>query len=150
MAKWLVKSEPGNYSIDDMKRDRVTYWDGVRNYQARNFLKEMKKGDELLFYHSVVDPIGIHGLCKVKNTAAPDPTQFEKKSQYYDPKATKENPRWFCPDVQFVKKFKNPLTLSELREVKGLEKMELLRKGSRLSVQPVSEKEYKIILKLAE
>ena len=148
--KWLVKSEPGEYSIDSLKKDKSTIWDGVRNYQARNFLKDMKKGDEVIFYHSVTDPVGIAGLAKVNKEAMPDPTQFNKRSKYYDEKATKENPRWFCPEFKFVKKFKEVLPLSDLKEQKALKDMTLLRRGNRLSVMPVTEKEFRAILKLTK
>jgi len=96
MNYWLVKSEPYVFSIQDLKKDKVTYWDGVRNYQARNFLKEMKKGDTVLYYHSNEDPIGVAGVATIHKEAYPDPSQFDKRNKYFDPKATKENPRWFC------------------------------------------------------
>ena len=147
---WLAKSEPSVYSIDDLEADRVTYWDGVRNYQARNNLKEMKVGDFILFYHSNADPIGVAGVAKVSKGAYPDPTQFDKRSKYFDPKASKENPRWFCPDIQFVKKFKEVITLAELKEDKKLKDMLVIRKGQRLSVQAVAKKDYDRVLELAE
>lgn len=150
MNYWLVKSEPDVYSLSDLKRDKTTFWDGVRNYQARNFLKEMKKGDEVLYYHSNAEQIGIVGIATIHKEAYPDPSQFDKKSKYFDEKATKEKPRWFCPDLKFKKAFKNILTLSELKEVKELSEMRLIKKGNRLSVIPVTKKEYNKILKLAE
>ena len=150
MNYWLAKSEPSVYSIDDLKKDKITYWDGVRNYQARNFLKEMEKGDVVLFYHSNADPTGVAGVAKINKTAYPDPTQFNKRSKYFDEKATKEKPRWFCPDLKFVKKFKNVISLQDLKEVKALEKMTLLKRGNRLSVMPVTKKEYEVITKLAD
>jgi predicted RNA-binding protein with PUA-like domain len=146
---WLVKSEPFVFSIQDLKRDKVTLWDGVRNYQARNFLKEMKKGDTVLYYHSREDPIGVAGIATIHKEAYPDPTQFDKRNKYFDPKATKENPRWFCPDLKFKKAFKEVVTLAEMRENKSLEGMVLLKKGSRLSVQPVTKKQYDSVLKMA-
>lgn len=149
MAYWLVKTEPEVYSIDDLKRDKVTYWDGVRNYQARNFLKDMKLGEHVLIYHSNASPPAIVGLAKVSAVATADPSQFDKKSPYYDPKATEEAPRWFCPDLRFVKKFKSALPLPDLREMPALKDMLLLRKGSRLSVMPVSEQEFETIVKAA-
>jgi len=149
MPKWLVKTEPDLYSIADLKRDKATAWTCVRNYQARNYLKEMKVGDEVLFYHSVSEPHGIMGLAKVKAAAYPDPTQFEKDGEYYDPKATQDNPRWFSPELQFVSEFREPISVKELRAQKKLAKMVLLQRGSRLSVQPVSEDEFKLIMKLA-
>ena len=150
MAYWLVKSEINVYSIDDLKRDGHTFWGGVRNYQARNYLRDMRKGELVLYYHSVVDPIGIVGLAKVKKEAFPDPTQFDKNSEYFDEKATKEAPRWFCPELEFVKKYKNLIAPSELRKISGLKGMALLQKRSRLSVQPVTDKEFEIIMGLAE
>ncbi len=150
MNYWLVKSEPYVFSIEDLARDKVTHWDGVRNYQARNFLREMKKGDAVLYYHSNEDPIGVAGVATVYREAYADPSQFDKKNKYYDEKATKEKPRWFCPDLKFKKAFKAVVPLSKLRETKGLEDMLLLRKGSRLSVQPVVKKHFDKILKMAE
>ena len=104
MNYWLLKSEPTAYSIDDLKRDKKTSWGGVRNYQARNFMKEMKVGDMCLFYHSSTEPIGVFGVAKVTKTAYADPSQFNKRDSHYDPKASKEKPIWFCPDISFVKK----------------------------------------------
>lgn len=147
---WLMKSEPITYGIDHLKKDKRTEWDGVRNYQARNFMRDgMKKGDLVLFYHSVTEPVGVAGIAKVVKESHPDETQFDKKSKYYEPRATKEKPVWYLVDVAFVKKFPRIIPLKELRDIKGLEKMELLKKGSRLSVQPVSKKEFEIITKLA-
>lgn len=147
---WLVKSEPYNYSIEDLESDATTQWTGVRNYQARNFLRDMEVGEDVLFYHSVVEPVGIVGVAKVKRKAYPDVTQFDKRSEYFDPKATKESPRWFAPDLGFVRKFKVPLPLKDLRSIKELKKMELLRRGSRLSVQPVSKEEFSVIITKAK
>lgn len=151
MNHWLMKSEPNVYSIDDLKRDKTTYWEGVRNYQARNFLRDsIKKGDKVFFYHSNAEPPGIAGIAEVSKSGYPDPEAFNKKSKYFDAKSKKEKPTWYVVDLKFVKKFKDILPLNELKGVKGLEKMPLLQKGSRLSVQPVSEKEWKIIEKLAK
>lgn len=150
MNYWLVKSEPITYSIDQLKKDKSTGWEGVRNYQARNFMRdEMKKGDLVLFYHSNCELPSIVGLAVVKEESHPDPTQWDKKSQYYDDKATKEKPRWFMVSLEFIVKFEEPLSLQTLKGTKGLEKMQLLQKGSRLSVLPVSEKEFTIIKKLS-
>ena len=149
MSKWLVKSELSVYSIADLRKDNSTAWDGVRNYQARNNLKAMKIGDEVLFYHSVDDPIGIAGLAKVSKTAYPEPLQFNKKSEYFEPAATKDNPRWFCPEIEFVSQFKQVLSLESLKKEKKLAGMVLLQKGSRLSVQPVNDKHFEHILSLA-
>lgn len=143
MKHWLMKSEPEVYSIDHLKKDKTTLWTGVRNYQARNFMwKEMKFGDRVLFYHSNANPSGVAGLAQVSREAVPDPTQFNKKSEYYDPKATVENPIWYCVEVKFLKKFDQVMSLDELRNHKALSTMLVLKKGQRLSVQPVSEREY--------
>ncbi|MBY0316715.1 MAG: EVE domain-containing protein [Bdellovibrionales bacterium] len=149
MRYWLMKSEPDVFSIDDLKEKKTTLWDGVRNYQARNFMmNDMQVGDTVLFYHSNATPPGIAGYAKVSKKAAPDPSQFDKKSEYFDSSATPEKPRWFGVEVAFVKKFKELISLERLRETKGLENMLLLRKGQRLSIQPVTEKEYVIIDRL--
>ena len=146
MAYWLVKTEPEVYSIDDLRQDSSTAWDSVRNYQARNYLTSMVRGDEVLIYHSNSTPPGIVGLAVVSKLAFPDALQFEKKSGYYDPKATIENPRWFSPELKFKKKFSRLISLEELRGEKKLEKMVLLQRGSRLSVHPVTPAEYEHIL----
>jgi len=145
-----MKSEPSSYSIDDLEQDKVTYWDGVRNYQARNFLRdEIKSGDEVFFYHSNADPMGIVGIAKVVKSGYPDPSAFDKKSKYFDPKSKKEKPTWYVVDIKLQKKFKEILPLHDLKNVKGLDKMPLLQRGQRLSVQPVSSSEWKIIEKVA-
>ena len=149
MAYWLVKSEAEVYSIGDLKRDRKTSWDCVRNYQARNYLREFAVGEQVLFYHSNSDSSGIAGLAKVIRTAHPDLTQFDPKSEYFDPKATKSVPRWFSPDLQFERQFKTVIALSELKKITALQKMVLLQRGSRLSVQPVTAVEFSTIIKLA-
>ncbi len=148
MQYWLMKTEPESFSIDDLKRLKKDAWSGVRNYQARNFMKEMKVGDAVLFYHSSTTPPGVAGLAKVVTLAHPDETQFDKKSPYYDPKATKAKPIWYCVDVGYVQKFQKLIPLEKLRAVKALKNMVLLERGSRLSVQPVTEKEYATIIKL--
>ena len=148
---WLLKSEPGVYSIDHLARDKnkTTCWDGVRNYQARNLMRdEMKKGELVLFYHSNAKPTGIAGVARVVRQSYPDHTQFDTKSKYHDPKATEKEPRWFMVDIQLVRKFKTFLALDDLRDVKSLDGMVLLQKGSRLSVQPVSKKQFEVISKL--
>jgi len=152
MKYWLMKSEPGSFSIEDLKKSpkKTTCWDGVRNYQARNFMREMRKGDGILFYHSSTDPAGIVGTAEVVRTAYPDHTGLDPKDEHYDPKSTPENPIWEMVDIRFVRQFVETITLDELRQVPGLESMELLRKGSRLSVQPVSPGEWEIISKLAD
>lgn len=145
---WLVKTEAETYSIDDLAKDKATAWDCVRNYQARNFLREMKLGELVFIYHSNSEPSAIVGLAKVSKQAFADQTQFDSKSDYFDAKATKENPRWFSPELKFMKKFKKAISLSELKKIPGLKNMTLLKLGSRLSVQPVSENEFKTILSL--
>jgi len=146
---WLIKSEPSAYSIDDLKRDKSTLWEGVRNYQARNFMmKEMKVGDEALFYRSSAEPPGAVGIAEVSGAAEPDPTQFDSGDSHYDPKATPAKPIWFCVRVKFKQKFTRQVALSELRERKELKDMVLLQKGSRLSIQPVTEKEFKLVSEL--
>lgn len=148
MRYWLMKSEPGNYSIDDLARDKVTDWTGVRNYQARNFMKDMQPGDLAIFYHSNAEPSGAVGAMRIKKAAHGDRTALDPKSQYFEEKATPENPVWFCVDVEFIGKFKQTVSLADLRENKKLAKMEVLRKGSRLSVQPSNEAEYKEVCKM--
>lgn len=144
---WLMKSEPSDYSIDDLKTDKTTLWDGVRNYQARNQMMEMRKGDEVLFYHSMSDK-AVAGVMRVTSAEAyPDPTQFRKRSKYYDQKATKKAPKWFLVDVRYVKKLKQPVTLAEIRDRATLKDMVLLN-NSRLSVQPVRKKEFDMIVKM--
>lgn len=148
---WLMKSEPNTYSIDNLKKDKKTIWDGVRNYQARNFMMhDMQVGDAVLFYHSSADPSGVSGIAKVSRKALPDPTQFDKKSKYYDPKSTKEKPRWYCVEVSYQEKFKNFVSLQELRKVKDLKDMLVLKKGQRLSIQPLQKKEFETVLKLGK
>lgn len=147
---WLVKSEATCYSIDDLKKDKKTHWDGVRNYQARNFMRAMKKGDLVLYYHSNQEPIGIAGIAKVVKESYPDHTSWNKKDQHYDPKSTKEKPLWDMVDVGFVKKFKEVIPLSDLKKQKGLKDMKILLRGSRLSVTPVTKKEFEIVEKLAK
>jgi len=147
---WLMKSEPDVYSIADLQRDGHTCWDGVRNYQARNFMRdEMRLGDEILFYHSNAQPMGISGVAKVVREAYPDHTAWDKKHHHYDPKASPDNPLWQMVDIRLERIFAQPLALDALRKVPELKGMELLRKGSRLSVQPVRASEFDTVLKLA-
>ncbi|HEY7819426.1 MAG TPA: EVE domain-containing protein [Vicinamibacteria bacterium] len=146
---WLMKSEPDVYSIDDFARDRTTHWDGVRNFKARNYMRSMALGDGVFFYHSNADPKAIVGIARVSKLAYPDGTQFDKKSDYYEPKATSEKPYWYMVEIEFVRKLPEPQTLEKLREVKELSGMALLKKGQRLSVQPVTEGEWKTICSLA-
>lgn len=147
-AYWLMKSEPDVFSIDDLKKKKVGGWDGVRNYQARNFMRSMKAGDEVLFYHSNAKPSGVAGLAKVRRTAYPDPTQFDPKSEYYEPRATPEKPVWDQVDLAFVAKFPRLLSLDELRGVPALADMPLFHR-SRLSVQPVTPAQWKTIVSLS-
>ena len=144
-----MKSEPDVYSIDQLKKEKTSYWDGVRNFKARNNMRDMKIGDGVLFYHSNAEPKGIVGIARVVREAYPDFTQFDKKNKYYDRRATEEKPYWFMVDIEFVEKFDECLELSFLRTVGALEEMPLLRKGQRLSVQEVSPKHWKKVLKLA-
>jgi predicted RNA-binding protein with PUA-like domain len=150
MKYWLMKSEPDVFSIDDLAKKKTALWDGVRNYQARNFMtNDMQVGDEVLFYHSSAEPPGVAGRARVVAQAAPDPTQFDKKSEYYDAKAKPDKPIWFAVTLGFVEKFPRLLPLDELRGEKTLNAMLLLKKGQRLSIQPVTEKEFTHIRKLA-
>jgi predicted RNA-binding protein with PUA-like domain len=146
---WLLKSEPSCYSIDDLAKDKETFWTGIRNYQARNFLREMKAGDLALFYHSSEKPYGVFGVAKIAAEAEPDTTALDKKDDHYDPKATKENPIWYAPKVAFSKKFKNPVTLDAIKFNPKLEGIAVAARGSRLSVQPVSETHFKVIMEMA-
>jgi predicted RNA-binding protein with PUA-like domain len=149
---WLVKSEPSAFSFDDLwdSPDRTTGWDGVRNFQARNFMRdEMKKGDLVLFYHSSTETPAIVGVAEVVREAYPDQSAFDPDDAHYDPKSKRESPTWVAVDVRAVERFPRPLTLAELRAAPGLEGMVLLRKGSRLSVQPVAAGEWTIIRGLA-
>lgn len=148
---WLVKSEPDVFSIRDLARarGRTTPWEGVRNYQARNFLRAMRRGDRCLFYHSNANPPGVAGVVEVVREAYPDPTAQDPRSPYHDPKATADDPIWSMVDVKLVEAFAREISLDELRAVKALAGMELLRRGSRLSVQPVTPAQFATILKLA-
>jgi predicted RNA-binding protein with PUA-like domain len=148
---WLMKSEPDVFSISDLERQKFTLWEGVRNYQARNFMmNDMQIGDAVLFYHSNAEPSGIAGLAEVSAAATADPTQFDKKSEYFDPKASPEKPRWFCVQLKFVRPFSTFLPLAVLRSEPKLTKMPLLMPGTRLSITPVSVQEFKHILKMSE
>ncbi len=147
---WLFKTEPTSYSIADLKRDAQTFWDGVRNYQARNFLRDdIREGDGVLFYHSNAAPPAIVGVARVVRGGYPDHTQFEQGHRKFDPKARADNPRWYMVDIAFEEEFTRPLPLEDLRDVAALAEMELLRTGSRLSVQPVTKKEWDAVLRLA-
>jgi predicted RNA-binding protein with PUA-like domain len=149
MKYWLMKSEPDTFSIDDLKRKGTEAWDGVRNYQARNYMRDgMKVGDTIFFYHSNCKVPGIAGLATVASTAYPDPSQFDAKSHYYDPGATREEPRWMLVDVKFKRKLKRVIALDELKGIDELADMPLVRKGNRLSVMPVTKHDFDFILAL--
>ena len=149
MKHWLMKSEPDTFSIDDLKRKKREAWDGVRNYQARNFMRdEMRVGDQVFFYHSNCAEPGIAGVAEVASDAYPDPSQFDPKSKYFDPGASRDNPRWMLVDVKFVRKLKRVITLDELKNHAAIADMRLLRKGNRLSVMPVEAPEWRYILEL--
>jgi predicted RNA-binding protein with PUA-like domain len=148
---WLMKSEPDVYGIDDLERDGQAEWDGVRNYQARNYMRDaMAVGDLVLFYHSNAKPPGVAGVAEVATEAYPDPTQFDPDSKYFDPKATAENPRWHLVDVAFVEKFSEILPLQTLKDhAEALDGMMVIQRGVRFSVQPVEKDHFKAVLKLA-
>jgi predicted RNA-binding protein with PUA-like domain len=147
---WLMKSEPSVFSLDDLAKSpaQTTCWDGVRNYQARNFMRSMAVGDQVLFYHSTADPPAVVGIAEVVKTAYVDPTQFDKKNKHYDPGSNPSSPRWEMVDIKYVRKFSHPVTLDQLRREIKLKGMVLLQKGSRLSVQPVSPPEWEHVLSL--
>jgi predicted RNA-binding protein with PUA-like domain len=149
MRYWLMKSEPGSYSIDDLARDGKTCWNSVRNYQARNFMRDdMKVGDRVLFYHSNASPPGIAGVAEVSCAGYPDHTALDPDDEYYDPKATRDEPRWYMVDIRFVEKFDELLPLELLRQTRALDGM-LVTGRSRLSVQPVDARHYNAVLALA-
>ena len=145
---WLMKSEPSVYSIDHLERDGQTSWEGVRNFQARNFIRDdMRVCDRVLFYHSNANPAGVAGLARIARAAYPDPAARDPKSDYFDPRASDEDPRWFMVDVAFEERFPAFVSLDTLRETPGLEKMLVINR-SRLSVQPVTEEEFEIVVRL--
>jgi predicted RNA-binding protein with PUA-like domain len=148
---WLMKSEPRVFSIEDLARSpkQTTCWDGVRNYQARNFMREMAVGDHVLFYHSNAEPPAVVGIAEVMRTAYPDQTQFDKTSHHFDAASVPSAPRWDMVDIRYRQTFKTSLSLDRLRQEPKLKRMVLLQKGSRLSVQPVTEAEWAVVLKLA-
>jgi predicted RNA-binding protein with PUA-like domain len=150
MKYWLMKSEPDDFSIDDLARVRTEPWSGVRNYQARNFMRDgMKPGDGVLFYHSSCEVPGVVGIAEVASDAYPDPTQFNPKSDYHDPKSTREEPRWLLVDVAFKRKLKRTITLDEIRaQADRLGEFALTQRGTRLSVLPVTAAQWKLILSL--
>lgn len=144
MNYWLMKSEPDVYSIDDLSRDGSTFWEGVRNYSARNNMRRMQHGDMVLFYHSNANPPGVAGIARVSKEAHPDPHQWDPKSRYYDEKSSRDNPRWWMVDIEFVEKLTTLVPLNALKTRKGLENMVVTKRG-RLSVQPVTEEEFRIV-----
>lgn len=146
---WLMKTEPGDYSIDDLERDGIAIWDGIRNYQARNILRDnIKVGDEVLIYHSSVRPTGVAGSARVIKPAYPDPTAWNPKSDYYDPKSTPEKPTWFAVDIKFIARFRHFVTLDEIKSAPGLDGIMVARRGVRLSVQPLDKEHFDIITQL--
>lgn len=151
MQRWLMKSEPNEFSIDDLKASpkQTDMWDGVRNYQARNMMRdEMKKGDLVFFYHSNCDEPGIVGVAQVVKEGYPDPTAFDSQDPHFDPKSDPEAPRWYLVDIKFKRKFKRTITLAELKECEELADMRLIQRGNRLSVMPVTEDEWEFIVGL--
>ena len=146
---WLVKSEPSTFSFDDLLAapKRTTHWDGVRNFAARNHLRDMKQGDRVLFYHSSADPTAVVGIAEVVRDAYPDASAFDPKDAHYDPKSKRESPSWFMVDLRAVEKLARPVTLVQIKATKALANMQLVKLG-RLSVQAVTEKEYETILKM--
>lgn len=147
---WLMKSEPSVFSLDDLAARRSTSWDGVRNYQARNFLRACREGDGVLFYHSGIDEPAVAGTARVVRTAYPDPSQFDARSPYHDPTSTADTPRWDAVDLAFEARFARPVTLERMRTTPGLENMAVVRRGNRLSVMPVTPAEWKIVLSLGK
>ena len=150
MKYWLMKSEPDVYSIDDLERDREEIWDGVRNYQARNFLRQMKPGDMAFFYHSNTKPPGIAGLMKITDANIDDPTQFDPKNPYYDPKSTPDNPRWQTVKVGYVETFATYISLDTLKQTFEPDQLLVVKRGNRLSVMPVAEVAAEKILAIAQ
>jgi predicted RNA-binding protein with PUA-like domain len=148
MNRWLMKSEPDVFSIDDLRRVRVEPWNGVRNYQARNFIRQMHKGDGVLIYHSSCAVPGVAGLATVANAPYPDPTQFDPRSEYFDPGSDRGNPRWTLVDVRFQSKLKRVITLEEIKALPKLGDFALTRRGNRLSVLPVTAAQWEMILGL--
>jgi predicted RNA-binding protein with PUA-like domain len=147
MQYWLMKSEPDVFGIDDLKRVKVEPWDGVRNYQARNMMRDqMRKGDLVFFYHSNCEIPGIVGIMSIAREGYPDHTAWDPESKYHDPKSSPDNPRWFMVDVRYKRKLKRTIPLTALKEHPGLSDMALVRKGNRLSVMPVGPREWELIL----
>jgi predicted RNA-binding protein with PUA-like domain len=148
MHRWLMKTEPGTFSIDDLHARRTEPWDGVRNYQARNFMRAMQRGDRVLIYHSACPRPGVAGLATIASRPKPDPTQFDPDSDHYDPASKRDDPRWTLVEVGFVRKLKRVITLDEIKTLQGLGDFALTRRGNRLSVMPVSDRQWRAILAL--
>ncbi|MCX7674262.1 MAG: EVE domain-containing protein [Bdellovibrionaceae bacterium] len=150
MKYWIMKSEPEVYSIDDLAKEGETIWTGVRNYQARNFMRdEMRVGDRVLFYHSNAKPPAIVGLAQVSELQVVDPTQFDANSEHYDPSSQPESPRWICVKIKFIEKWRKAVTRDDLKAHKKLSGLAVLRKGQRLSILPVTKEEFEAICELA-
>jgi predicted RNA-binding protein with PUA-like domain len=151
MACWLMKTEPGCYGIKDLKKDGSTYWDGIRNFQARNFIRDdIKVGDMVLFYHSNAEPSGIAGVAKVSKAPYPDFTAWDPTHEHFDPKSKADAPTWFMVDIAYVSTFKRFLSLDDLRQIPELQDLLVLKKGNRLSVMPVSQEHCDLITKLGK
>ena len=152
MRYWLMKSEPDVFSIDDLKRrpHKTEHWDGVRNYQARNFMRAMQKGDLAFFYHSSCEVPGVAGVIEIVREARPDHTAWDAKSQYHDPKSRPDKPLWYMVDVRYKRNFKRIVALAELKQNPALKDMVLLRRGNRLSIMPVTPREWRTILKMEQ
>lgn len=151
MKYWLMKSEPDTFGIDDLAAmpGKTEHWDGVRNYQARNMMRdEMKLGDQVFFYHSNCKEPGIVGIAKVVKSGYPDFTAFDPNEKYYDPKSDPDNPRWYMVNIKLIRKLKRPVTLNEMKNYKSLAEMKLLAKGNRLSVMPINKKHWDLILEI--
>ncbi len=149
MQYWLMKSEPDEYSIDDLQAEKVAYWDGVRNYQARNFMRDrMQEGDEVLFYHSNTKPPGVAGIARVCRTGYPDFTAWDRSDKHYDPKSDPDNPTWYMVDVEFVEKFPHFVSLAQLKAQPSLAEMKVVQRGVRLSVQPVEPEHFERVKQL--
>lgn len=148
---WLIKTDPAEFSLDDLKKSKnqTTSWGGVRNYQARNFIRDdMKTGDEVLFYYSQSEPNAVFGTCTIVKDSYPDPTQFDPEDNHYFPSAAKEDPPWFAVDIKFTKEFKKPVSLADIKANSKLKNMRLIQRGNRLSVMPVTKDEFSEILKM--
>ena len=148
---WLVKSEPSAYSIDDLMHDKITHWDGVRNYQARNYMRdEMKLGDKVLFYHSNAEPIAVVGVCEVAKEGYPDFSAFDPEDKHFDPKSKIDSPTWIMVDIKIIEKFIRPVALDEIKGNSKLQNMKLVQRGNRLTVMPIDKNEFNEIMKLSK